>query len=48
MNIEEKLRYFNLKETYKEDDLNKAYQRKLEELNANYEILKSRLKKKTL
>lgn len=45
MNIEEKLRYFNLKETYKEDDLNKAYQRKLEELNANYEILKSRLKK---
>lgn len=45
MNIEDKLKYFNLKETYNENDLNEAYQNKLAELNANYEILKSRLKK---
>ena len=45
MNIEDKLKYFNLKEPYNKDDLNKAYQNKLAELNATYELLKSRLKK---
>ena len=45
MNIEDKLKYFNLKENFNEEDLNKAYQQKLAELNTNYELLKSRLKK---
>ena len=45
MNIEDKLKYFNLKESFNEEDLNKAYQQKLAELNTNYELLKSRLKR---
>ncbi len=48
MNIKDKLRYFNLKENFNENDLNKAYQSKLAELNANYEILKSKLKKEDM
>ena len=48
MNIKDKLRYFNLKENFNENDLNKAYHSKLAELNANYEILKSRLKKEDM
>lgn len=48
MNIEDKLKYFNLKENFNEEELNKAYQQKLAELNANYELLKSRLKKEDM
>ena len=46
MNIKEKLDYFDLKENYTEKELNDAYQRKLEELNANYQLLKMKITKK--
>ena len=45
MNLKEKLDFFNLNETYDEESLNKAYQKKLEQLNLNYKSLRLRLKK---
>lgn len=44
MNIDEKLTYFNLNPSYTEEELESAYEKKLRELQANYELLKRNLK----
>ena len=44
MNIDEKLTYFNLNPSYTEEELESAYEKKLRELQTNYELLKRNLK----
>lgn len=44
MNIDEKLTYFNLNPSYTEEELESAYEKKLRELQTNYELLKRKLK----